>query len=84
MGTWSWLLILLMEASGAVDKRYLTDLYDKVSKFIQFVLDRLRRENATPSPRRRGVCAVHSFIERLRWTNASVKALLKHLKTFVI
>ena len=35
------------------------------------------RGNAALTRRRRGVCAAHTLIERLPWTNASVKALLR-------
>jgi hypothetical protein len=39
------------------------------------IFSQRHRNNATHASRCRSVCAAHTFIERLRWTNASVKAL---------
>ena len=41
-------------------------------------LQRKIRDNVTPTRRSRNICVVHTFIERLHSTNASVKALLYH------
>ena len=53
-------------------------------KLLLSLPQRKRRDNTTPELRSRCVCAAHTFIELLRWTNASVKALKNTIKLYLL